>query len=253
MTSLKRLKQDKDGSIVVEASISLIAFIAMLVSIICLINVFIVHNRIQFAINSSANQIAAYSYLYHMSAVPGARETLKTDGGPYMEKFETLKKGINSLKSIVDNSDAQSFDQLDYNVSNVETGVEELVTDPYAIAIGALYTGAINGEQFVENKAVGGLGKLLTRQYIAPGELTVDEYLSSHYVQNGYSGLNFSKSEFVHGGSNDESVIVVIDVTYEVEIPLIRFMIPDNHTLTVHQRACAKGWTNGDGKAYKYK
>lgn len=248
---MKDLKNDNEGSIVVEACISLVAFIAVLVSLTCLINVFIVHNRIQFAINSSANQIAAYSYLYEMSSVGEARDTLKKDGAPYMEKFDTVKRGIGALSNIFNKGNAQSFSSLQSNVGLVATGAEELISDPYSVAIGVLYSRVINGEQVLEDKAVGTVGKLLTRQYIAPGKLDADEYLTRHYIHGGYSGLNFGKSEFTHEKGNDGKVIVVIDVTYEIEIPLIRFMLPDNHTLTVHQRACAKGWTCGDGQKPK--
>ena len=250
LINTKRLKTDNRGSIVVEACISLIAFIAMLVSIIGLINVFIVHNRIQFAIDSTAKQIAAYSYLYNMSAVPGARTTLQEDGSSYIKKLETVETGITALKSIFDSEDLPSFSELKGNVSDVKSGAEELVSDPYAVAIGALYKGAINGEQFLENKAVGGVAQLLTRQYIAPSEIDANDYLKRFHIQQGYSGLNFGQSTFTHEGGNDRKIIVVIDVTYDIEIPLLNFMLPNGYALTVHQRACAKGFTCGDGNAY---
>lgn len=242
---IKNIRKDKSGSIVVEASLSLIFFIAAIVSIICLINVFIVHNRIQFALNSAANQIASYSYLYEMSPVGEGVETLHNDGDPYIEKYDTVKGAIQALKSIYDGSNTMSVDDWVNNGNAVLSGAETLADDPYAVAIGALYNGAINGEQFIENSVAGGLGYLLTRQYIAPSSMDANEYLENYYVDGGYGGLNFTKSNFNH-----DTGLVVLDVTYQVKIPLISFFMPDDYTLTIHQRACAKGWMDGDGNKY---
>lgn len=242
--NINNIRKDKSGSIVVEASVSLVIFIAAIVSIISLINVFIVHNRIQFALNSAANQIASYSYLYEMSPVGEAVETLHIDGDPYIEKYDTVKGAIQALKAIFDSSDSMSAEDWVNNGQAVLTGAETFADDPYATAIGGLYEGVINGEQIIENSVAGGLGYLLTRQYIAPSSMNADEYLENHYVTGGYGGLNFTKSEFNH-----DTGLIVLDVTYDVEIPLINFFL-DDYTLTIHQRACAKGWMDGDGNKY---
>ena len=241
---IKNIRKDKSGSIVVEASVSLVIFIAAIVSIISLINVFIVHNRIQFALNSAANQIASYSYLYEMSPVGEAVETLHNDGDPYIEKYDTVKGAIQALKNIFSSGNTMSADDWVNNGNSVLSGADTLADDPYAVAIGALYNGTINGEQFIENSVAGGLGYLLTRQYIAPSSMDANDYLDKHYVTDGYGGLNFTKSEFNH-----DTGLIVLDVTYDVEIPLINFFLKD-YTLTIHQRACAKGWMDGDGNKY---
>lgn len=251
MFDFDHLRKDNSGSIVVEASISLIAFIVMLVSIISLINIFIVHNRIQFAINASANQIAAYSYLYHMSSVGEARATLAADGAPYIANLNKVKNGITALQSVMNSSSDYTFDDLYSDASDIATGAETLTKDPYSVLIGGAYDGAMKLEQFAEDEALAGLSKYLTRQYIAPGELDADTYLNRYHVKGGYNGLKFSKSTFTHESGNDEKVIVIVDVTYEVDVPLLEILLPQSKPLIMHQRACAKGWTCGDGNAYK--
>ena len=53
----------ESGMMVVEAVIGFTTFLIVCLTIIFLINIFMLHNRIQFAINSAAHEIAAYSYI----------------------------------------------------------------------------------------------------------------------------------------------------------------------------------------------
>ena len=54
-------KKKEQGSVVVEATIALPVFFVAILLVINFIKIFCVHNRIQFAINSAAHEIASYS------------------------------------------------------------------------------------------------------------------------------------------------------------------------------------------------
>ena len=58
------MKNNQSGAIIVEASLTLTMFICLLASIIALTNLFIVHNRIQYALTQTSNTISHYGYLY---------------------------------------------------------------------------------------------------------------------------------------------------------------------------------------------
>ena len=52
------------GSVTVEATISLTAFLFFFLMIYCMIDVCIMQAKISFALNNSAKEISQYSYLY---------------------------------------------------------------------------------------------------------------------------------------------------------------------------------------------
>lgn len=65
----KKIQTEEQGMIVVEATISFMVFLMVVIAIIYLTNIFIVHNKVQFAINSTAHQLSGYSYLYQTLGV----------------------------------------------------------------------------------------------------------------------------------------------------------------------------------------
>ena len=56
--------ENESGMMVVEAALSFVVFIMVCLAIVFLINIFTVHNRIQFAINSAAKEL----YLFDRGA-----------------------------------------------------------------------------------------------------------------------------------------------------------------------------------------
>lgn len=95
-------KLDKEkGSVVVEASLVLPIFVIAAFLFINLINIFILHNKIQFAINAAAHEVSTYSYLYEKSGIRAAEKRVKKDGEKYTkpidktaESFKLLFTGI---------------------------------------------------------------------------------------------------------------------------------------------------------------
>lgn len=60
---IRKLKSES-GSVTVEATISLSAFMFAIVTILTIINICIVQARVSYAINTTAKEISQYSYLY---------------------------------------------------------------------------------------------------------------------------------------------------------------------------------------------
>lgn len=61
---MKHKPTDESGMITIEATFSLIMFVAAISCIISLINIFTLHNRIQYALTQTAQQYSSYMYIY---------------------------------------------------------------------------------------------------------------------------------------------------------------------------------------------
>ncbi|MBR4960946.1 MAG: pilus assembly protein, partial [Clostridia bacterium] len=58
------MKKDEKGMMVVEALISFTAFILVCIGIVFMIKIFMLHNRVQYAINAAARELSTYTYIY---------------------------------------------------------------------------------------------------------------------------------------------------------------------------------------------
>lgn len=74
-----RLSGSESGMIVVETVISFTVFLVTIFSIAYFINMLILHNKMQFAINSAAHELASYTYLYAAFGGRDASLALKND------------------------------------------------------------------------------------------------------------------------------------------------------------------------------
>lgn len=91
-------KNNKEGgSIVVEASLVLPIFLIAAFLFINLINIFILHNKIQFAINAAAHEVSTYSYLYEKLGIRDAEKTIKRDGKKYTKHIDKVADSINKM------------------------------------------------------------------------------------------------------------------------------------------------------------
>lgn len=87
---IRKLKSES-GSVTVEATISLSAFMFAIVTILTIINICIVQARVSYAINTTAKEISQYSYLYALTGLndsqAGLEEAGQTDTLPLRDMF----------------------------------------------------------------------------------------------------------------------------------------------------------------------
>lgn len=88
--------QTECGMIVVETVISFTVFLVMIFSIAYFINMLILHNKIQFAINSAAHELASYTYLY---AAFGGRDASLAVGSDNAENTGMVDSTVSSAYS----------------------------------------------------------------------------------------------------------------------------------------------------------
>lgn len=167
----RQLKEEQKGMMVVEAVITFTVFLMVVIAIIYLINVFIIHNKIQFAMNTAAHELASYSYIYQALGIRGAEQQIDADGKPYttpiddtatqvvdtLNKIQTLSKSVSntatavkqlevSQDSIKDayNSAKQTYEDGKATVESTKKSVQQvtdLFSDPQSLLVGVIYMG----------------------------------------------------------------------------------------------------------------
>ena len=203
------------GSVVVEASFALPIFMIAMFFFINLINIFILHNKVQFAINMASHEVAVYSYLSQKSDLGIAEWNINTDGENYLENID------GNFGSIVDRFN---------NMKEALTGE------------GFMATGGLSS--LFKNKVGEAIYKEVTKKYLD------DAYLRAYGVSAGYEGISFDHSTYLNG---DKMKMVDIIVSYNVNLTPFRLVITDNGLLKlkITQRVTIPAWMNGDGREKK--
>lgn len=87
----------EEGSIVVEATFILPIVLITMFMFLNIINLFILHSKIQFALNATAHELAGYSYVYQLSGVEGALDKIHKDGKKYTESLLDTAESITKV------------------------------------------------------------------------------------------------------------------------------------------------------------
>lgn len=268
-----KMKQNPDnesGMMVVEAVIGFTAFIMVCLGIVFLTNIFILHNRVQFAINSAAHEIASYSYVYSAFSLKDAEDQVEKDGEKYtkpiddtayqvVDTINKLNRTLDSINGVVPSGDditisRETLDKLgeikDNASSTVSSGKETasmiagLFKDPKSFATGMVFIG-VSGLDYELKKLVGSTAAgALSEKYLKFFDRGADDYLKSFGVVGGYSGLDFGGSSVFCDDSGKRIVDIVVE--YDVDFSFIDFVFP-SRLVHVVQRVSVCGWVDGDG------
>jgi hypothetical protein len=245
---------------VVEAVFSFTIFVVVIAAIIYLITIFSLHNKVQFAINSTAHELASYSYLYQAFGLRSADETASKDGSSYMKniddtttqiidtvnKIEALNTDDTSLESLSVSDFENKWNQvkeLGESGKKSATMAYNLVSNPNDLLVGVIYMAADAATTELKSLFAQYAAYSLTSKYMENGTKTADEYLKSMGVAEGYNGLDFSDSSiFCDSGKRYVDIVV----GYDIDLSFLKLVIPAGK-LHVVQRVTVAGWINGDG------
>jgi hypothetical protein len=257
-----KLKKDESGMMVVEALISFTIFVIVVFVVIYLTVIFTLHNKVQYAINSTAQQLASYSYLYKAVGIRSAEEKIKEDGSKYVSSIDDaadqIADTLNKIESLKGDTDKENFTSLDADAiqskidslkevgdsaEKTATKVTELANNPNDLMVGVMYLAfdAVDVEAkklFAQTAA-----KLMVQQYLKMGSNSADEYLKGMNVIDGLAGLDFEGSSVF---CDSDSRMIDIVVQYKVDLSFAKILIPDGY-INIVQRATVAGWINGDG------
>ena len=237
-------KTNEKGSLTVEATVVLPIFMISVFLVINMMNILMLHNRIQYAINASAHELASYSYVYSVTGIKSAVETIQSDGAPYTSKIdETSNNILECLDAIQNVNSVEDIDNVKETGEKSVESVKDLLSDPKGALIGVGYTAAEAGiygaKSAVGKAAIQGL----TKKYIKQGNQSEDEYLMNHGVDSGYKGLDFSGTT-IYNDSDQKMVDVVVQ--YDINLLFFKAVI-DTPKLHVVQRVSVPAWLDGDG------
>lgn len=262
----------EEGLITVEAVLSLVPFILAILGIISFTNIFMVHNKIQYALYQMGNELSGYTYFYQALGVRAADLGLQND---IDSQTEDLDRGIEELNSFLSQigeleDSAGQFRESDY--SNIEENFEnlrqqaqetyergetfaktarELVSDPQALLRGFIYLGIEKGEKAFKSFLLQVFSSGLMRVYLDESfagynPMTADQYLRFYGVKDGIDGLDFSQSDLF---SDEQYRVIDIVVEYDLEVYFFKLFMKDP-TIHVVQRCTVPAWLDGDGRTF---
>lgn len=241
------------GAIVVEATISLTAFVFAIFTLLSLVNIYYIQARMSVALNSAAKEISQYSYLYYKLGVNELEADLNTSDAQEarvtaedtIDGVSTLMESLSGVESDLSSGD---FDALVADIDSGVSSVDSLVTmyadklsnDPKGFIIGM---GKMAGNELKEEVKVI-LGQVLAKTFMqknlkAHVNDDPDAYLKRYKVVDGMDGLDFNYTALMAYGSTDQIQLVV---TYDVQV--IKLLNLD-FKFTFRQCAQTTAWGNG--------
>ena len=266
------MKEKEQGMIVVEATLSLTVFVVVLAAIIMLINLFTIHNKVQYSITQAATEIASYGYLYDAFDLRAADQQINADGAASAGAVDdTVSQVIDSIGALEElygsgqsvasgNSDSVEaavsglVQQTQGTYDSVKASAEmlaDLFSNPQDLLNGLIYMGINRAGEFAKSVIAASAGKALAEKYldmsyVSEDGRSADAYLRSYGVVDGFDGLDFSKSTLF---CDPDYRMVDLIVEYDVEIPMLN-LLGISPQLHVVQRVSIPAWT-GDGSGYE--
>ena len=254
--------RSEKGSMAVEMIISFLAFIVFVGFMVNLINIYTFHNKMQYALNASAQDIASMSYvMYVKTGIKGVDKEVHKDSSKYMdnndktadqlfdtyEKFHKISFDLSTIKDFVQS--AGSSYQL----------VKERTEDIDGTLIGILYRLMQNGMNKIKSDEGQSAAKILVPGYLETQDLgfkTVSSYedvLKRYYVEN----VSYAGTEIFPDGTS----LIKLQVQYDVNVGFFNINKPtgekgllsgivgkDGSKIHIVQCAVVSGWNDGDGK-----
>jgi len=252
-------KERESGMMVVEAVLSFTVFIMVVSAIVYLITIFTLHNKVQFAINAAAHEMASYTYLYQAAGLREADKKIAADGEKYvgaiddtanqiadtLNKIETLSTDAAVISELDPSQIQKTIDDLKAAGSSGKESVNKvvnLVSNPNDLMVGVIYMAFSAATSEVKKLFAGAAATMASKKYLEQGSRDADAYLKGMGVKDGYAGLDFSNSTMF---CDKDYKLIDIVVEYDVDLSFVRLLIPEAK-LHMVQRVTVSGWLGGD-------
>lgn len=261
-----RLKSNK-GSVTVEATIALTAFMFAIITILTIVNICMVQARISIAINTVAKEMSQYSYLYALTGFNKSEEALAQAGQDGTQDINSILSDVNTVFNEIGNIGNTAGDLSTDNTADISTAWEDAVgsaeniqnagsslestimniaSDPKQLIYGIAKLAASESMELAKSKLIAGpLAKAMSQRHLVDSKGgNTEDYLKGLGVIPSASGsyldgLDFSNSTIFPYGSSE----ITIDVTYDVKVIAL---LPLDFKFHFHQRAATHGWLCGE-------
>ncbi|MCL2820193.1 MAG: hypothetical protein FWD38_05100 [Oscillospiraceae bacterium] len=227
--TIGNIGKDEKGYIVVETVGTFIPFTLLVISILSLVNIVTLQARVHNALTQTANTLSMYSYVLYATGKSDGLKTADNKANASRENINSVISGIESL------SKGNGFDRG--GGRQVLNTAQSAVSDPKAALEGLLNFGA--GE--LRSRVSAQFAEPFMGRYLANGEMSADEYLSSVRVKN------FDLTQCVIIDRNEN---ILLTVEYEIEYTFGALRLPFGPVLKVTQSAVTKAWLGGSGEGY---
>lgn len=268
---MKKQSDGEKGAIIIEATISLTAFMFAIITLLTIVNICIVQARMAVAINMTAKEISQYSYLYSLTGFQKSEAELSnaaseetkelnqilTDVNTVFNEIEALGQTGNSTPDDIDSILASwdgmlgSAQKIESAGSSIESTIENIAKDPKKLMFGIAKLAASNTLEFAKSRMIAApLAKVMCQKHlVSSANGTAEAYLQSLGVVPGATGsyidgLDFSKSSIFPYGSNE----ITVSVTYKVKVIAL---LPIDFSFQFHQTAVTHGWLAGESSYQK--
>ncbi len=249
----KEQKEGKErGAVVVEAIISMTAFMFAILIILSIADIAYVQSKMAVALNSAAGEMSQYCYLYYKFQLDDLNA--KVSEGTE-EAAVTVEDTVDGLGEMMDSFGEAGSDFEEGNflaaVENIENGAttanqtitnlaNTIADDPKGFLIGM---GKLAGRELTEAAKVY-LGQLMAKAFMAKNLKASanddpDAFLRRLHVADGMNGLDFQYTSLMAYGSSNEIHLVC---TYQVKvIRLLNFDFAFTFRHTVKTMAWGEG------------
>ncbi len=204
------------GAIVVEATISLTAFVFAILIVLSIADMAYVQAKMQIAVNAAAKEMSQYSYLY---SVLNMQEHMSGEGGKSSELLESLSQVLNTI--------GDATEVLSEDVSQNFLRAANTAEGDSAAEYAKDALGMVLAKQLVKKNLVSYDGD------------NADAFLRRCHVVDGLSGLNFLYTSFLTDVNQSE-----IDIVIAYKIRVLR-LLDMEFDFPFIQRATTKAWGLG--------
>ncbi|MCR4677338.1 MAG: pilus assembly protein [Lachnospiraceae bacterium] len=270
--------KDKCGAVTVEALVSFVGFLFVIITILNVANYCRAQMVISNAVDAAAREMAQYSYFYEMSGMKKFNDYVNDNAGVGAANLNDVIDGTSSVyttlsKALSDTSDsgnllADKIDNQTLNFQDIQSAVLNLETDAtnilssidtlettfnsvernpllYAKSLAAVATE--QGLDIAKSYVIAApLAKLFTQININSGELSVQQYLENLGIVGGLDGLNFKTSTMFSSGEQDD-----IHIRCYYRISLCNFVDRSLFDVPICKEAVCGAWLGGDDNHVK--
>lgn len=270
------------GSVTIEATISLTAFLFFFLMIYCMIDVCIMEAKISCALNNSAKEISQYSYLYGVTGLNEGFTALRNSGqdarnmtnevaqsiGETYENIQSLSGKIQGAKNLnwsnIDDvqsswddivSQAKATSDSAVDTSNVlYDNIQKLCDEPKDVMLGFARVFAFEGVELgVNNIIIPEVTRALMMKHLKrsdnddPGRFLHDYRVIKGTYSTYEKALRFNHSKVDYAYDDAHALDRELRLVCSYQVSPIRYLPIDlKYTITVSART--KPWLNGDGK-----
>ena len=258
-----RKAKKENGAIVIEATISLTAFMFAIVTLLTIVNICTVQARIGYALNITAKEISQYSYLYSLTGLNNRQSEIYEAGVEQTQDMNKILTDVNTVYNEIQNLGEtgekspeniddimNAWDSINTSVDNIEgaagnigESLKSIASDPKNLIFGIAKLGASGAFDLAKSKLIAApLAKTMIQRHLVDQKGgNVEPYLKTlGVVPSGtgkyIDGLDFSESTLFPNGTD----VITLNVEYDVKVITL---LPIDFSFHFCQSAVTCGWS----------